>query len=69
MQLGLKEIEVTYTCSTDLREAEADENNESIRKSFSVEEIAEIDEFFRSREEIEAKKRMLAGTPTDGVDI
>ena len=29
MQLDLKEIEVTYTNSTDLREAEADENNET----------------------------------------
>ena len=42
---------------TDLREAEADENNETIRKSFTVEEIAEIDEFFREREEAEAKER------------
>jgi 16S rRNA G966 N2-methylase RsmD len=57
MQLELKEIEVTYTSSKDLREAEADENNETIRKSFTVEEIAEIDEFFRGREETEAKDR------------
>ena len=42
---------------TDLREAEADENNETIRKNFTVEEIAEIDEFFREREEAEAKER------------
>ena len=51
MQLGRTEIEVTYinTDSTDLREAEADEN--VVRKDFSVEEIAEIDEFYREREE------------------
>ena len=54
--LSLTEIEVTYTNSTDLREAEADENNETIRKNFTVEEIAEIDEFFRDREEAEAKE-------------
>ena len=35
---GKTEIEVTYTTSTDLREA--DEN--VVRKDFSVEEIAEI---------------------------
>ena len=57
MQLELAEIEVTYTSSKDLREAEADENNETIRKSFSVDEIAEIDQFFRDREEAEAKDR------------
>ena len=57
MQLEIPEIEVTYTSSKDLREAEADENNETIRKSFTVEEIAEIDEFFRDREEAEAKER------------
>ena len=55
MQLESKEIEVTYTSSTDLREAEADENN--VRKDFTVEEIAEIDEFYREREEAEAKER------------
>ena len=55
--LRLPEIEVTYTNSKDLREAEADENNETIRKNFTVEEIAEIDEFFREREEAEAKER------------
>src|SRR6478672_12103752 len=47
MQLGIPEIEVTYTSSTDLRQAEVDENNENIRKDFTVDEIAEIDEFFR----------------------
>ena len=57
MQLKIPEIEVTYTSSPNLREAEADENNETIRKSFTVEEIAEIDEFFRGREEAEAKER------------
>lgn len=61
MQLELKEIEVTYTTSTDLREAEADENNETIRKSFTVEEIAEIDEYFRDREEEAAKIRQKQG--------
>ena len=53
--LSKTEIEVTYinTDSTDLREAEADEN--VVRKDFSVEEIAEIDEFYREREEVAAK--------------
>ncbi len=60
-QLNHTEIEATYTSSSDLREAEADENNESIRKSFTPEEIAEIDEFFRSREETEAKARQKTG--------
>ena len=46
---SITEIEVTYTSSTDLREAEADENNETIRKNFTVEEIAEIDEFFQRK--------------------
>jgi 16S rRNA G966 N2-methylase RsmD len=55
MQLELKEIEITYTSSNDLREAEADEN--IVRKTFTVEEIAEIDEFYRKREEDEAKER------------
>ncbi len=61
MQLGKTEIEVTYihTDSTDLREAEADEN--VVRKDFTVEEIAEIDEFYREREEAAAKERQKAG--------
>jgi ParB family chromosome partitioning protein len=65
MQLELKEIEVTYinANSTDLREAEADEN--VVRKDFSVEEIAEIDQFYREREELAAKERMLAGKPSE----
>ena len=50
------EIEVTYLNSDlNLREAEADENN--IRKNFTVEEIAEIDEFLREKVESEAKER------------
>ncbi len=61
MQLGCTEIEVRYINSTDLSEAEADEN--IIRKDFSVEEIAEIDEFYREKEERAAKERMLAGKP------
>jgi ParB family chromosome partitioning protein len=63
MQLKYTEIEVTYTNSTDLREAEADEN--VVRKDFSVEEIAEIDQFYREREESAAKERMLAGTHSE----
>jgi ParB-like chromosome segregation protein Spo0J len=59
MQLDLKEIEGTYTSSTDLREAEADEN--IVRKDFTVEEIAEIDEFYREREEKAAEQRQKAG--------
>jgi ParB family chromosome partitioning protein len=57
LQLGKTEIEVTYINrnSTDLREAEADEN--VVRKDFTVEEIAEIDQFLREKEEIEAKKQ------------
>jgi ParB/RepB/Spo0J family partition protein len=57
MQLERSEIEVTILNSTEvnLSEAEADEN--TVRKNFTVEEIAEIDQFFREKEEIEAKKR------------
>ena len=53
---------------TDLREAEADENNETIRKDFTVEEIAEIDEFFREREEAEAKERQKR-KPKSEIDL
>ena len=42
------------------QEAEADEN--IVRKPFTVEEIAQIDQFFRDREESEAKQRQKAGT-------
>ena len=61
MQLGKTEIEVTYinANSTDLREAEADEN--VVRKDFTVEEIAEIDEFYREREERAAEQRQKKG--------
>ena len=57
MQLGRTEIEVNLVSllNSDLREAEADEN--IVRKGFTVEEIAEIDEFYREREEAEAKER------------
>ena len=56
IRLDRSEIEVTYlNSSLNLREAEADENN--IRKDFTIEEIAEIDEFLRQKEEAEAKKR------------
>jgi 16S rRNA G966 N2-methylase RsmD len=65
MQLDRKEIEVNLVSSTDLREAEADENNETIRKAFTVEEIAEVDEFYREKEEAAAKERMLAGNPSE----
>jgi 16S rRNA G966 N2-methylase RsmD len=57
MQLGRTEIEVNSVSllNSDLREAEADEN--IVRKGFTVEEIAEIDEFYREKEEAEAKER------------
>ncbi len=56
IRLDRSEIEVTYlNSSLNLREAEADENN--IRKEFTVEEIAEIDEFLREKVESEAKER------------
>ena len=42
------------------QEAEADEN--IVRKPFTVEEIAQIDQFYRDREESEAKQRQKAGT-------
>ncbi len=58
-QLGKTEIEATYTNSSDLREAEADEN--VVRKDFSMEEIAEIDQYYREREEAEAKERQKTG--------
>ena len=54
--LSRSEIEVTYlNSSLNLREAEADEN--TVRKDFTIEEIAEIDEFLREKEEAEAKER------------
>ena len=60
IRLGRSEIEVTYlNSSLNLREAEADENN--IRKDFTIEEIAEIDEFLRQKEEAEAKERQKKG--------
>ena len=61
LQLGKTEIEVTYinTNSTDLREAETDEN--VVRKDLTVEEIAEIDQFYRDKEERAAKQRQKAG--------
>ena len=56
MQLHRSEIEVIYlNSSLNLLEAEADEN--TARKDFTIEEIAEIDEFFRQKEEAEAKER------------
>ena len=42
------------------QEAEADEN--IVRKPFTVEEIAQIDQFYRDKEESEAKQRQKAGT-------
>lgn len=69
MQLKIPEIEVTYinvnANSTDLKEAEADEN--VVRKDFTVEEIAEIDEFYREREEAEAKERQKRKAKSDSV--
>ena len=65
MQLGKTEIEVNLVSPTDLREAEADENNKTIRKDFTVEEIAEVDEFYREKEEVATKERMLAGIPSE----
>jgi 16S rRNA G966 N2-methylase RsmD len=56
IRLERSEIEVIYlNSSLNLREAEADEN--TVRKDFTIEEIAEIDEFFREKEEVEAKER------------
>ena len=53
-KLRLKLLSSTST-EVNLSEAEADEN--TVRKNFTVEEIAEIDQFFREKEETEAKKR------------
>jgi 16S rRNA G966 N2-methylase RsmD len=56
IRLDRSEIEVTYlNSSLNLREAEADEN--TIRKEFTIEEIAEIDEYLRQKEESEARER------------
>ena len=41
------------------QEAEADEN--IVRKPFTVEEIAQIDQFYRDKEESDAKQRQKAG--------
>jgi ParB family transcriptional regulator, chromosome partitioning protein len=61
MQLGRTEIEVNLVSllNSDLREAEADEN--IVRKGFTVEEIAQIDEFYREREEKAAEQRQKTG--------
>ena len=59
MQLERSEIEVNIVSLSQAREAEADEN--VVRKNFTVEEIAEIDKFYREKEEAEAKQRQRTG--------
>jgi 16S rRNA G966 N2-methylase RsmD len=61
IQLGKTEIEVNLVtiANSKFAEAEADEN--VVRKNFSVEEIAEIDKFYREKEEAEAKQRQRTG--------
>jgi ParB family transcriptional regulator, chromosome partitioning protein len=59
MQLERSEIEINVVSLSQAREAEADEN--VVRKNFTVEEIAEIDKFYREKEEAEAKQRQRTG--------
>ena len=59
-KLGQAEIEANLVSISQAQEAEADEN--IVRKPFTVEEIAQIDQFYRDREESEAKQRQKAGT-------
>ena len=57
MQLEITEIEVTYTNSTDLREAEADENNELYGKVSLLKKLQRLMNSLGRREEAEAKER------------
>jgi ParB family chromosome partitioning protein len=59
-KLCLEEIEASLVSLSHAQEAEADEN--IVRKAFTVEEIAQIDQFYRDKEESEAKQRQNAGT-------
>jgi ParB family chromosome partitioning protein len=69
MQLGRTEIEANLVSllNSDLKEAEADEN--VVRKNFTVEEIAEIDQFYREKEETEAKERQKSKPKSDSVCV
>jgi ParB family chromosome partitioning protein len=60
--LGLTEIESSLmSLQVETNEAEIDENN--VRKSFTIEEISQIDEFYREKEEAAAKERQRSGRP------
>jgi ParB family chromosome partitioning protein len=60
-KLGRSEIEANFVNQAlSLSEAQVDEN--IVRKPFTVEEIAQIDQFYRDKEESEAKQRQKAGT-------
>ena len=60
MQLRRTEIEANVLLGIhSIREAEADEN--IVRKNFTIEEMAEIDEFFQEKEDRAAKQRQRTG--------
>ncbi len=67
MQLERAEIEVNIVSLSQAREAEADEN--VVRKNFTVEEIAEIDKFYREKEEAEAKERQKRRPKSNSVCV
>jgi hypothetical protein len=69
IQLGRTEIEVNLIsiAKSDFAEAEADENVK--RKDFTVEEIAEIDLFYREKEEADAKERQKRKPKSDSVCV
>jgi ParB family chromosome partitioning protein len=59
-KLGMLHIEANIMSLPQAQEAEADEN--IVRKPFTVEEIAQIDQFYRDKEESAAEQRQMAGT-------
>ena len=58
-KLGKSEIEANLVSLSSAQEAEGDEN--IVRKPFTVEEIAQIDQFYRDKEESEANQRQKKG--------
>jgi ParB/RepB/Spo0J family partition protein len=62
-KLGKAEIEANLVSLSQAQEAEADEN--IVRKPFTVEEIAQIDQFYRGKEETAAKLRQKQGNHSE----
>lgn len=65
VKLGRTEIEtnVIKICISDLAKAEAEADENTVRKSLTLEEIANIDDFFREKEKSSAKGRQKSGKP------